>query len=85
MIAAPSIEEIVITFIRAQLHPGVEVDVDPEANLFTSGLIDSVGAMRMIAHIEEVLQVKIPPTALIPANFRTIRVMADYLASLKSA
>ena len=37
--------------------------------------------MRLIAHLESALGIKIPPADLIPQNFRTIRVMAAYLAS----
>lgn len=75
---------MVIRFIRDQLHHNSDTAIEPEANLFTSGLVDSVGAMRMIAHIEENLDIKISPTDLIPANFRTIRVMSSFLASSKA-
>lgn len=83
MLATQSIESLVISFIRDQLHPGSAIEIDPEANLFTSGLVDSVGAMRLVAHIETALKTRIPPPDLIPANFRTIRIMAGYLANLK--
>ena len=83
MIATQSIENLVISFIRDQLHPGSNIEVDPEANLFTSGLVDSVGAMRLVNHVETELDTKIPPPDLIPDNFRTIRVMAGYLTGLK--
>jgi len=80
ILAENDIESLVIALIREQLHSGGDPFIDPEANLFTSGLVDSVGAMQMIAHIEEALEIKIPPTELIPANFRTIRLMAGFLA-----
>lgn len=83
MPATQSIENLVIRFIRDQLHPGSTIEVDPEANLFTSGLVDSVGAMRLVNHVETALETRIPPPDLIPANFRTIRIMAGYLANLK--
>ena len=82
MIATQSIENLVISFIRDQLHPGSNIEVDPEANLFTSGLVDSVGAMRLVNHVETELDTKIPPPDLIPDNFRTINVMAGYLEQL---
>lgn len=77
------IEELVIRFIREHLHPGASLEVDPEENLFTSGLVDSVGAMRLVNHVETALDTKIPPPDLVPDNFRTIRIMAGYLAGLK--
>lgn len=81
MTRTDTIEHLVIAFIRDQLQHGTEADIDAEANLFTSGLVDSVGAMRLIAHVESSLGIKIPPTDLVPANFRSIRVMAAYLRS----
>ena len=53
--------------------------MDPEDNLFTGGYVDSVGIMRLIAHLESTFAMKIPPPDLIPENFRTVRVMAAYL------
>jgi acyl carrier protein len=83
MSATQPIEDLVIRFIRDQLHPGSKIEVDPEENLFTSGLVDSIGAMRLVNHVETELNTRIPPPDLIPANFRTIRVMATYLCGLK--
>ena len=59
-----------------------ELDVPPDENLFTSGLIDSVGAMRLVSHMESSLGVKIPPGDLVPENFHTVEVMAKFLKGL---
>ena len=72
------IEEIISAFLRRELLRA-EDRIDPDENLFTSGLVDSVGMMRLIAHLEQTLQLKVPPTELVPENFRTVRVMAAYL------
>ena len=85
MAAAPEIEEVITAFIHSEILSGRDTGIDPEENLFTSGLVDSVGIMQLIAHLESTYALKIPPTDLIPANFRTIRVMATYLESLTSA
>ncbi len=73
------IETLIIDFIRTELAGDEALDIDPEENLLTSGLVDSVGIVRLIAHLKEQLSVDIPPNDLVPANFRTIRVMAVYL------
>lgn len=85
MTAAPEIEEVITAFIRREILGGRDTFIDPEENLFTSGLVDSVGIMQLIAHLESSYALKIPPTDLTPANFRTIRVMATYLESQTSA
>ena len=57
-------------------------DVDLDENLFASGLVDSVGFMRLIAHLSDALGVAVPAEDLVPENFRTVRVMARYVAGL---
>ncbi len=78
------LEALIIDFIRVQILATPETDIDPDENLFTSGQIDSVGIMRLIAHLERSLDLKIPPTDLVPDNFRTVRVMSNYLEQLKA-
>ena len=54
---------------------------DREENLFISGAVDSMGIMRLIAHLENRLGVKILPGDLIPDNFKSIAAMAKYLGT----
>lgn len=81
---ATDIADLITGFIRGELLGGRDTVIDPDENLFTSGLVDSVGIMRLIAHLESSLDRKIPPTDLVPDHFRTINVMAAYLEGLRS-
>lgn len=76
---AATIESEIVRFVRDELLGGDDVFVDPDENLFTSGLVDSVGVVRLIAHLQTRFGVKIPPADLVPDNFRTVRVMTRYL------
>jgi acyl carrier protein len=78
---AARIERIITAFILEQILGTGERALDLDENIFTAGLVDSVGIMRLISHLETALNLTIPPTDLVPRNFRTIRVMAHYLAS----
>ena len=81
---AERIEALIVGFIRDELIDAAVGDtVDPDENLFTSGLLDSVGVVRLIAHMQTQLGVHVPPPELIPDNFRTVRVMAAYLRGLE--
>ncbi len=73
------IESVVILFIRDKVHQDSTLEIPLDQNIFTSGLLDSISTMRLIAHIEETYQIKISPVDLVPANFRTVTVMANYL------
>jgi acyl carrier protein len=48
--------------------------------LLLSGLIDSLGAMRLIAHLETLYGIKVPPEDVLIEHFETIDAMAQYLA-----
>ncbi len=80
------IESLIVEFIQTELIDDAGRDaVDLDENLFTSGLLDSVGVVRLIAHMQTRLGVHVPPPDLVPDNFRTVRVMAAYLRGLELA
>ncbi len=56
-----------------------EEELDVDENLFTSGILDSMGAMRLVSHIQTTFGFTIPPSDLVPGNFKTIRIMATYI------
>lgn len=65
--------------MQVDLHVGEDSPIDLDDNIFTAGLVDSIGIVRLIAHLEDTLGIRIPPKDLVPSNFRTIRTMAEYL------
>jgi acyl carrier protein len=82
---AQAIERLIARFITEELVDHLDAGIGLDENLLTDGYLDSVGVMRLIAYIESSLRVTIPPPELIPQNFRTIRVMAAYLAGRGAA
>lgn len=84
-LSSAEIAEIIAEFIQRQLLADPEATVDLDDNLLTSGTVDSVGVVRLTAFLNERFQVTVPPQDLTPDNFRTVRVMADYLHGLMQA
>ena len=82
--AAEATRELISAFIRDELVGDAGFEIDADENLLTGGLVDSVGIVRLIAHVTESLGVTVPPTDLVPANFRTVRIMAAYLDGLRA-
>ena len=74
-----AIEDLIVSFIQQELAGDPDLDIDRDENLLMSGLVDSVGILRLIAHVSDRLEVTVPPQDLVPGNFRTVRVMAGYL------
>lgn len=50
-----------------------------EENLLTSGLLDSLGVMTLVAHLEAETGAPIPPEDVVLENFASINAIIDYL------
>ena len=70
--------ESIITFINRDLLNGRSL-VHEEEELLLSGTIDSLGVMRLVAHIEQECDVRIPPQDITIENFSTVQSIASYI------
>ena len=76
----PNSKELILSFLVNDIGAANSPDELPtDVNLFAEGLLDSIGIMRLIAHIESTHGFKIPARDLVPRNFMTIDAMVDYL------
>ena len=76
--------EILIGYIRKQLLGGqTDVSLSPEDDLLGSGLIDSLGMIKLLGFIEEHFELKVPPQDMTIENFMTVEAMANYLERIK--
>ena len=76
--------KILIGYIQERLLNGSkEVTVSPEADLLSSGLVDSIGMMQLIGFIENEFDVKVPPEDMIIENFLTIDAISSYIERRK--
>ena len=79
----PETAALISDFICGDILRDPDYTLDPEENLFAGGLVDSIGIMRLVRHLEESLALSIPPGDLVPANFRSVEVMATYIDGLR--
>ena len=56
-----------------------EIELSPEDDLLGSGLIDSMGVMRLVAFVEETFKIKIPPEDIIIENFMDVKAITNYV------
>ena len=67
-------------FLTGQLLSGRQVtDHD---DLLLSGLVDSIGVMRLVAFLEQTYAVRVPPQDLTVTNFTSVEAIDDYLERL---
>ena len=76
--------EKIITYIESELLNGQDnIQLTPDEDLLTTGLIDSLGIMKLIAWLEEEFSVKIPPEDMTIENFLSPEVIENYIGTLK--
>jgi acyl carrier protein len=66
--------------ITNYINEEIDVLVTQEEELLSSGLIDSITIMKLIAHLEETYEIKVPPQDMVIENFNTITSITEYIA-----
>lgn len=79
------IEQKIREFISKEFLNGKDMEFDRNASLLETGMIDSIGLFRLIAFMEEALQIRIPDQDLMAENFRTLDHIVQYVKTRKGA
>jgi acyl carrier protein len=66
--------------ITNYINEEIDILVTQEEELLSSGLIDSITIMKLIAHLEETYEIKVPPQDMVIENFNTITSITEYIA-----
>ena len=53
--------------------------VEPETDLLLTGLVDSIGVVRIVTWLEDHLEIEIDPVDVVLENFQTVALMVDYV------
>lgn len=75
-------KEKVTRFIIDKLLSGMTVGVQDD--LLLSGLVDSMGVMRLVAFIEEETGLKVPVEDIVIEHFVNIEAIVDYLEARRA-
>ncbi len=75
-------QAIIIKYIQDNLLTGKGViELSPEDDLLGSGLLDSMGVMRLVGFVEETFNIKIPPEDIVIENFMDVKAITTYVES----
>ncbi len=77
-----SIKQFIVEEI---MFGGRDAQLDPDQPLIASGILDSLGLLRLIAFIEENLGIAINDGEVAPDNFQTLNTMSAFLTKKKEA
>ena len=66
-------------YILAELaEPGLQ-SLDPEDDLLSKNIIDSLGIIQIMSFIEEKFAIAIGPDEVVPENFRSVSSLAQFI------
>ncbi len=77
-------QQVILTFITAQLLDDRASELTADDELLGSGLIDSLGVMRLIRFLEEQFEVRVPPADVTIEHFSSVTTIVAYIATLAS-
>ncbi len=84
MASASELTATILHFVSTELIGSCEnVALEPDSDLLASGLIDSLGVMRLVDFLERRCDVAIPPADITIEHFMTVRGIVTYLSSLE--
>lgn len=75
-------DDKIVHYIKNELVVSDEsLDITPDDDLLGSGLVDSLGMMKLISFIEKEFGLKIPAEDMVIENFMTVSCISTYLKS----
>jgi methoxymalonate biosynthesis acyl carrier protein len=80
-VTADAVEEALLGFLAEQ----IKTEVEPDQDLFASGLVSSMFAMQLVVHLEESYDIAIIGPELKLDNFRTVKAMTALVLRLREA
>lgn len=72
-------EEKIIKYIEELSSEAIEGELESSEDLLGSGILDSLGMMKLIGFIEEEFEFKVLPEDMVIENFMTVDHITEYL------
>jgi len=72
------LEKFLLTEIAIDFDPDKK-SLSPDENLISSGIIDSMGILKLTAFMEKKFGIKIGNEEIIPENFQTLNALTEFV------
>ena len=73
-------KELIRKFILQKIaKKAIQMNVNDQDNLITTGVIDSLAVMQLVAFIEESFSIKVKDEDIVPENFESIEVISAFV------
>lgn len=72
--------EKIVRYIAEELHNNqMEETIEMEDDLLGTGILDSLGMMRLIRYVEEEFQIQVAPEEMTIENFMTVSAITEFI------
>ncbi|HET9440580.1 MAG TPA: acyl carrier protein [Longimicrobiales bacterium] len=78
-----SLRADILQFVKTDLGGSQSVVIDENTNLIQSGVLDSMGLMRLIDYLEQRVNIRVPDTEVLPDNFKTVAEIEAFATRLR--
>ena len=79
-------DKLLLDYIKNELHSGDnDIEITAQDDLLGSGLVESMGMMKIIGFIEDQFGISVPPQDMTIENFFTIDAMVEYITQKRSS
>lgn len=72
-------EATLLEYVKTELLRGRGNNLKPEDDMLSSGIVDSLGILQIVAFIDERFGIQVPDEDVVYENFHSIKALADYL------
>ena len=76
-------QTILMEYIKDELLKGRKMDLKPEDDLLSAGILDSLGILQIVAFIEDRFGYQVPDEDVVFENFVSIDALTNYLKANK--
>jgi len=75
-------QAIITKYIQENLLTGKgDIELSADDDLLGSGLLDSMGVMRLVGFVEKTFHITIPPEDIVIENFMDVKAITNYVES----
>ena len=76
-----TIESTIENYIVSELLPGQKSEIGYNESLISTGVLDSLTLLQLIAYLEEKFGITVDDSEMKPGNFQTIKIMSAFVES----
>lgn len=75
-------EKAILKYIEHELaNEDVEEGLEATDDLLGSGILDSLGMIKLISFVEEEYKINVPPEDMVIENFMTVENICEYIST----